>query len=202
MPLPTLGGLPRQQSTCLGPLPTAETAAASIFRRWVGKVGGLLYSSPLLPPHRHPWCLQDEGNRLHQGKRSLSEPPQTLCVVTHWRNTGLCMQLGHAGDQGAARAGIDQEEPSQESPTSGDPKWHPCTRNGWKRAQRTASHSSPFPGSVCSGVMLEHSLPQQTEHKEGAASMGQRARPSAQGNRGAGGCSSLHLPGMPSETRL
>lgn len=163
----------------------------------MGKVGGLLYSSPLLPPHRHPWCRQEEGNRLHQGKRSLFEPPQTLCVVTHWRNTGVCMQLGLAGDQGAARAVIDQEEPSQGSPTLGDPKWHPCTRNGWKWAQQTFSHSSPFPGSACSGVMLEHSLPQQTELKDRAAGMGSMRDPVlgvTEGQEAVHHCTSLGCP--------
>lgn len=58
VPLPSLGGLPSQQGTCLGPFPNTKTAAASAFGRRVGKVGGLPYSSPCFS---HPITAHGAG---------------------------------------------------------------------------------------------------------------------------------------------
>lgn len=137
---------------------------------WV-KLGVSCTAPLLLPPHHHPWCWREEGSRLQRGKRSVSEPPETPCVVTRWRNTGLCMQLGHTEEQGPAVAGIDQEEPSQGSPTLGEgvPSGIPALGMVGTGLSKYPPSSSPSQGSACNAVTLEHSLPQQTRAQGGGS---------------------------------
>jgi len=124
-----------------------------------------------------------------------------MCSNPLEKHRALCA-AGTCRAPASCQADIDQEEPSQGSPTLGGLKRHPCIRNGWNWAQQISPLSSPSLGSERNVVILEHPLPQQTGHKEGPAGMGQHARASAWGNRGAAGCAASQLAGMSSETRF
>lgn len=84
---------------------------------------------------------------MHQGERKISEALETPCVVTALH---LCMQLGHAGEQGAAGAGI---ETSRWRVPSGIPAL------GMVGIGLSFPFSSLSLGSAYNMVMLEHSLP-------------------------------------------
>lgn len=141
-PLPAPGGLLSQRGTCLGPFPAAET----VIGRWVGKPGGLPFSSRPSPTLTPSPLLLGGGNGFCRDKGASLSP----------QSTGE--PLGCAGrSRGWHRAGGALPGISH---FGGVPNVIPALGMAG-----TGLSSSPDP--ECDVGLLQHSVPHPAGHKEG-----------------------------------